>query len=471
MRRAGKQVAIAVTLALLFYLALNPASLMTSYEAKWFSYNPYASYSFSDFDLSKLSRIASFRIEWQMALVAISPLLIALIIASLFWRKCAQLLPLLVGAATGSGVVVVIHLINHFNRPHYYLPVFVGGVFLILKTLEQAVPRRSLAADFSGLALIIAAVVLHQSFFFETPGYSPAAPFRFNHKASSSWWMDIGLRPLISQAFAKENKIAFYDAISESPRDLAQRIGDSNSRVLAPCWSYPEISKDSMNSGSYASPIVNDWAEWARTHCSGFNEYTFNLTAAHHYGFYETLFVDVSAQDFSRVLASPHRIANSQSYFHPRLFKGSIEGIDIWIDHGNAMVFTKDFVLEQQFSFERMPRAVRLTSESTCKKPGELRLVAKQKLNGTPSTQSYAETSISVREPFCKYYSERYGFDICRVPGAVLDQFANWSIRFEPLAPIQVNLQGSGPWELKIAGKLSPGERCWVRVNPIEFIY
>lgn len=345
------------------------------------------------------------------------------------------------------------------GRSHYYLAGTGLAFFLLQSTWQQFAPSRRALALFSLIALsstLVSHLYLHRvhtrGFLMDT-GPTDAlteekqlADFlNGDAQKGKEIAVDNLLRPVIYEAAYANRKIIYFDSLSDSPEQLAQRLGNG-AQLAVTCWA----PKGEVPSDESYSPAREKWETFLTGKCADYQPATDRATMPFMGYFKTSKFVVLSAADLPDATGAQ---VLSRKSLNPRMLAGAVFGddtFDVLLRLRGAKSLSGDLVSGIT------AQSVELAVNSACKTEGSvyLRLEVDGKVH---------ETSVSTdsSEEFCREYPKA-----CRWPW-----FRNWSQRRYPknLSLQGLNIRPQSRVKIQVQ-RLDPRENgCPALMNMLRF--
>jgi hypothetical protein len=462
-----KEAAFIFASNLALYLALNPNTFVSGFEAKWitgfFTYNKNPERFKANFRLEIKSLIQNLWIfGFLVAAVVVFARERGLKETALRWGY------FLVTPAFFSWLVVRAALL----RPHYYLPAtlvaFVGFV-LVLRELREY--RRGLVAVFLctviGARLLSAPHVLAswKELYFPAITQAPSLDVLVNRDPATRgthWLADDMLRVPFRTSRVQPEQVRYFDSLSDPPAKVLADAKDDEV-MLVSCWlrrSDPRPKKgERAKLASVHSPVTEQWATLTRSFCKEAepaSNWIFQImTIAYRTEAYASIPVPELKRELSRLHGKPPLLEER------KLDIRQLQGGPFLIEHFEFPRFTrKSIALHGEFLAAYPISSISVPTQTSYRNDGTVALSVH--VHGDAKSADSGPISVNTTDKFCADYPR-----LC-----YWKWFRNWSMRYYPTErPLvaSVKIPAGTRFDVDIRVELPKEENGMVVFRDVEF--
>lgn len=447
---------------LIAYLLMHPATFISSEEAKWIAL---VRGNFSGYHISA----ESWGKETALFLSKL-PIAIAAVIAMGFAFKPSEsraTRKISVALFIGALVPVYFNFQTTLSRPTYYLPYLVT----LMAALLYLIPKLN---GYLGMGLTtFVALMMGEPALFIDPSrllndvkrFAYITPLRddlskLNSSGQHPIYLDIQVRLPIPESFKNSHSIRFFDSLSMAPvrvLETIERNGDDHAWITLPCW----------NEKQRLTQAARAWSLIAKDKCKELQD--LNNIVLTQYATGQNLkyfeYFPVSGLPLGNPIAAE---VPKDGKIYIQELEGQWDGSDYFEGVTHSFYFERDFTLKGTFAVSPTARKLKLGVTTTCKGDAKLEWVKPIALSKT----------VSAREHYCSYYSQKLKIDVCNSKWMGLfgpeSYFSRWSKHPFVIEPVMVDLpsrsHSPSPIQIEIKGTLPDPqiEKCRVILEPLE---
>lgn len=338
-----------------------------------------------------------------------------------------------------------------YNRPHYYLPIFAGSLWLLLRLSRKETPMvRALVSVcvMAGLLITFAAQGGHifqaprtetWSLLRETAIQRRTDRSRFDVAAGTRVLLDINARWPVPRSLESDGIIVeYFDSLAQTPLEVAALLRSPSDVVVAPCWGIPDKDR---TVDYIENPRIEPWVPVSNLLCAKErSHYGFRTLAAQFNGHSASEAKIISGKIFKAAALKggmPGELVSlPEKRFSTRILRESHFGADDMESYGETQLYDRSLVLyndyatpkqgsKQAYKYEfQVASSCRTFPSLSAQDPIGRYWVEARAITGGTVTRSRLDLDTS--DAFCKYYEPRYRFGVCSHP-PILRAFSSWT--------------------------------------------